>query len=100
MAVAHVTEFEIERDDRSLAHYDAVTERVRVDRERPPGLIVHAAGFTTDGVFRIIDVWETEEQAQRFHNERLGPILEALEVHLAAPARQRFHSYGLHHVVY
>ena len=35
---------------------------------RPPGLLVHVAGPTEEG-FRIIEVWETEADWQRFAAE-------------------------------
>jgi len=39
-----------------------------------PGLLVHAAGDGSNG-FRVVDVWESEEAAQRF-GEQLGPHLQ------------------------
>jgi hypothetical protein len=39
------------------------------------GLLVHAAGDGPDG-FRVVDVWESEEAAQRF-GEQLTPLMEA-----------------------
>jgi hypothetical protein len=43
----------------------------------PPGLILHVAGPTDEGV-RIIDVWESEESWERFRAECLGPAIAAL----------------------
>jgi hypothetical protein len=37
--------------------YDAVKERLNIEADRPDGMIIHTAGFTADGVFRIFDVW-------------------------------------------
>ncbi len=42
------------------------------------GLLVHAAGEGRDG-FRVVDVWESEEAAQRF-GEVLVPILQEVGV--------------------
>jgi hypothetical protein len=39
------------------------------------GLLVHAAGDSPNG-FRVVDVWESEEAAQRF-GEQLAPHLQA-----------------------
>ena len=36
-----------------------------LERSRPDGLILHAAGRTDEG-FRIIEVWESEEAWRRF----------------------------------
>ena len=38
------------------------------------GIIFHSAGQAESG-FRVVDVWESEEAAQKF-GEQLGPILE------------------------
>jgi hypothetical protein len=73
MAVAYIQEFAI--GDRSTQNYDFVADKVG---DGPfDGLIVHTAGFDDEGgVFRIMDVWETREQAERFLAEHLQPLLE------------------------
>src|SRR5512132_2690574 len=39
------------------------------------GLIVHTAGFDKDAkVFRIMDVWESQDHAERFIEERIQPM--------------------------
>jgi hypothetical protein len=100
MAIAFVQEFEVEPSDRSTTNYDAVKERLNVEADPPAGLIVHTAGFTGTGLFRIFDVWASEQDLQRFHNERLMPIVEAeiSETDLAAgPPAQ--HTYELRDLV-
>ncbi len=81
MAIAMVQEFTVEPDDRSTANYDGVKERLNVEADPPAGLILHTAGFTGTGLFRIFDVWESEEAWTRFHDERLlaavQPVIEA-----------------------
>ena len=42
------------------------------------GLLVHIAGDGPNG-FRVVDVWESEEAAQRF-GEQLRPILQEVGV--------------------
>lgn len=42
---------------------DAVADPV------PPGLLLHVAGPTDEG-FRVIDVWETREDWERFRADR------------------------------
>lgn len=54
--------------------YDAVNAKVGVDTEPPAGMLMHCAG-EVDGVFQIIDIWESEEHAERFDTERLGPAI-------------------------
>ena len=45
----------------------------------PQGLLLHSAGFDTDaGVFRILDVWQTREDGERFMTEQLEPIIESM----------------------
>lgn len=43
----------------------------------PPGLLVHLAGPTDEGV-RVISVWDSETSWRRFQDEQLEPVREAL----------------------
>ena len=77
MAVAFVQEFKLVDDDRTTTNYDAVSQRVQAAGATIKGLLIHTAGFDEDaGVFRIFDVWETREDADRWIEETLNPILE------------------------
>ena len=62
-------------------------ERLRalIGLERPAGGIFHVAGPSPDGGWRVIEVWESEEDAKRFFEDRLLPAAEA--VGAAAPPR-------------
>lgn len=75
MAYARYNEF-APSDDRSTPTYDGVQEKLRVREDPPPGLILHSAGFSDDGVFRIYEVWESREDAERFFDERILPAVE------------------------
>jgi len=55
--------------------YDAVNVKAGVDRDPPEGLLMHCAG-EVDGVFQVVDVWDSEEHARRFDTERLAPAIE------------------------
>ena len=55
--------------------YDKVRERLGL--ERPAGGIFHVAGPSPSGGWRVIEVWESEEDANRFVAERLRPAFEA-----------------------
>lgn len=44
--------------------YDKVREQLGVDR--PAGGIFHAAGPSPDGGWRVIEIWESEDDAKRF----------------------------------
>jgi hypothetical protein len=56
--------------------YDRVRERLGL--ERPAGGIFHVAGPGPNGGWRVIEVWESEQQAKRFVTERLLPAFEAV----------------------
>ena len=100
MAVVYIQEFPI--GDRSTRNYDFVAGKIG---DGPfDGLIVHPAGFDDGaGVFRILDVWETREQAERFLAEHVQPLIEQGPDSFpnpdafAMPTRDGF--YELHHVI-
>jgi hypothetical protein len=96
MPIAYIQEFPASGDT-STTNYDSVKEKLNVEDDRPDGLIIHTAGFTKEGTFRIFDVWETEEQQARFMSQRLRPIVE--EVMSADATRPHESSYELHDVV-
>jgi hypothetical protein len=99
MAVAHVQEFPIV--DRSTTNYDAIAQRIEAEGT-PDGGIIHTAGFDDEmGVFRIFDVWASREQAERFNDEKLMPILKELlgdDWQSTALAPSRDYYYELHDV--
>jgi hypothetical protein len=99
MAVAFVQEFAIDPDgDRSTTNYDAIQERLDTRNNPPDGGLFHSAGFDEEaGVFRIFDVWETREHAQRFIDERVMPIVNEVTAGRpdAGPPR-RAYFYELH----
>jgi hypothetical protein len=55
------------------------------------GGLFHWVAVTDDGI-RVTDVWETAEQFQRFAEERIGPITEAVGV----PAPPQLEYYDVH----
>jgi len=78
MAIAYVQEFEIVDGDTSTTNYDAVSTELNLE-QAPDGLLIHTAGFDHDsGVFRVFDVWDSREQADKFMAEKLNPILERM----------------------
>lgn len=99
MAVAFIQEFAI-TDDRGTANYDKVNERLAENQPAPEGLLIHFAGFDDeDGVFRVVNVWETREQGQTYFDEHVMPAVRAVlggAPSGAPPTRQGF--YELHHV--
>ena len=78
MAIAFMQEWPIQDGDTSTTNYDAVSAQLDL-QQAPAGLLIHTAGFDHDsGVFRVFDVWESREQADKFMNEQLNPILEQM----------------------
>jgi hypothetical protein len=77
--------------------YDAVNEEARVKEDAPAGMIFHCAG-ETDGKWQIIDVWESQEHARRFDDERLGPAIEKV-IGMRPPASPPGSGYELHNVI-
>ena len=96
MAIQFIQEFNI--TDRSTKNYDTIKETIGGNH---PGLLFHTAGFDDEsGVFRIIDTWETKEDAQRFYDETLGPQLQAMMANDAtATPPDRELTYELHDVI-
>ena len=100
MAVAYVQEFPIEA--RSTENYDFVAEKIGTGPF--DGLILHTAGFDDEaGVFRILDIWETKEQAQQFLEAHVQPLIDQGPQafpnpdDFTQPTRDGF--YELHHVI-
>jgi hypothetical protein len=99
MPIAYVQEFDVDANDRSTTGYDAIAERLNAEADPPAGLILHTAGFADD-VFRIFDVWESEDQLRRFQDERLTPIIEqAMRDGIVGGPPPREYTYDLHDLV-
>jgi hypothetical protein len=70
MAIAVIQTFEATREE-----YDAVQEKLDPEANPPEGGIVHTAGTLSNGRMRVIDIWESEADFQRFREERLAPAI-------------------------
>jgi hypothetical protein len=55
--------------------YEEVSSRVVGDDQLPEGCQVHIAG-PAEGGFRVITVWDSEEQYQQFRDEKLVPAMQ------------------------
>jgi hypothetical protein len=73
MAVAMM----VDNPNGSQEVYERVRERLGLDR--PAGGIFHVAGPSPNGGWRVIEVFESDADAQRFV-ERLKPAFEAVGV--------------------
>jgi hypothetical protein len=68
-----------ETEGMTQADYDQVRREVAPDNAPPPGMLYHAAGPSQRG-WRVIEVWESSEVAQRFFEDKVGPALERIGV--------------------
>jgi hypothetical protein len=72
MAVAML----IDNPNGSQEIYAKLRERIGLDK--PAGGIFHVAGPSPNGGWRVIEIWESEEDAKRFLAEGLRPAAEAI----------------------
>lgn len=58
----------------------ATYARIRegIGDESPPGLLVHLAIERPEGGLRYLTVWESEQDCDRFTEERLHPVVHAM----------------------
>jgi hypothetical protein len=70
MAVVVVNEIE----GGSQGFYDQVNPKVIPDEKLPDGCQLHIAGPTDNG-WRVITVWDSDEQFQKFRDEKLIPAM-------------------------
>ena len=89
MAIAVV----VDNPDGSQESYEKV--RAQLGLETPAGGIFHAAGPSPDGGWRVMEVWESQEDAMRFREERLMPAFDAAGVPRPAgpPQIWQLHNY-------
>ncbi len=62
--------------------------RAQLGAEKPAGGVFHFAGPSPNGGWRVIEVWISEEDANRFYEERFMPALRALGLMGPPPARE------------
>jgi hypothetical protein len=72
-----------EADGFAQADYEAVL--ARVGEEPPEGCLVHIAGPTESG-WRVIEVWTSEDDQQRFQEGRLNPAFDAAGTRRVGPS--------------
>lgn len=56
--------------------YESVRERLGLDK--PAGGIFHLAGPSPNGGWRVIEIFESDDVAKRFIEERLAPAFQAI----------------------
>jgi hypothetical protein len=78
----------VDNPEGSQEIYEKVREQIGLDA--PAGGIFHVAGPSPNGGWRVIEVWESEDDAQRFFKERLEPALRAAGALTGPPPRPQF----------
>jgi len=70
----------------SISHddYERAREAVNWEGDVPQGAMFHVAWFE-DGL-RVLDLWESQQDFERFGNERLMPKLQELGIGSDQPA--------------
>jgi hypothetical protein len=58
----------------TTAQYDAVIEEMELNGRLPAHALYHGAGSPDVRNWRVVDVWETPEDFERFAAEKIGPI--------------------------
>lgn len=66
----------------TLAQYEAVVERTGTDK--PDGVHTHIAGKTENG-FKVIEVWDSEDQIDSYMERNLGEAIQAVMVDAGLP---------------
>lgn len=56
--------------------YDTVRRNVGLDR--PAGGVLHVAGPSPNGGWRVVEVFDSEDAAMRFVSEHLAPAFKAI----------------------
>ena len=78
----------------TLEQYDEVITKMGLDDgSTPPGAVFHWATQTDDGL-RVVDVWETQEQFDKFAEEQIGPYSQ--EAGFPGPPQMTFHDVHNH----
>ena len=68
-----------ESEGMNQEQYDQARGEIAPDNAPPPGMLYHAAGPSERG-WRVIEVWESPEVAQRFFEQKVDPVLERMGV--------------------
>lgn len=70
--MTHALVYDVPADEQMYRQVKAA-----IGDETPKGLVVHLV-LKTDSGLRHIGVWESEQDWQRFHDERSGPAVHAV----------------------
>ena len=71
--------------------YDGMRAKMGVTENLPAGAVLNFAGETSDGGWRVIEVWESEEQARAW-DAKLDPALVAAGIKRPVPDIWQVHN--------
>ena len=63
------------------AQYDQVLNELHPDRKTPAGMLFHVAGPTPEG-WRVVEVWESQDAADRYFQTKLGAALKKAKIEI------------------
>jgi hypothetical protein len=76
----------VENPEGSQEIYERI--RAHLGLEKPAGGIFHIAGPSPNGGWRVIEVWESEDEANRFLQTQFFPALRELGLDGPLPSRE------------
>ncbi|MDT7741446.1 MAG: hypothetical protein QOE59_524 [Actinomycetota bacterium] len=92
------TAFVFETDTMSASEYDDLMAAMGLadpDGPYPDGLLAHLAGAKPDRGWRVIDVWESDDQAEAFYgSDRFAPVRDHAGDRTISPTRWPMHRLG------
>jgi hypothetical protein len=70
----------------SQEQYDAASQAIGVTSDNvPDDAILHVAGPSPNGGWRIVEIWESEDAAKAFDEERVDPVLRQVGIQRPTP---------------
>jgi quinol monooxygenase YgiN len=63
------------------AQYDQVLTELHPDKKTPAGMLFHVAGPTAEG-WRVVEVWESQEAADRYFQTKLSAALQKAKIEI------------------
>jgi hypothetical protein len=89
MAIA----FLFDNPNGSQEQYDAVRGKLDISDDNPPeGAILHVAGASPSGGWRVFEVWESRDAQKKFTEERLAPLFKEFGVNRPDPQTWDVHN--------
>jgi hypothetical protein len=79
--------------DGTQDQYDAASAQIGVGSDNmPEGGVLHVAGPGPDGGWRVVEIWESEDAAQKFDAEKVEPVLQQVGIQRPTPETWQVHN--------